>query len=87
MMTIQFENEKKDLEQTMTLKRERKKKSMTVRLRQKEQTATSELVTKQSREMLRLLAIKQEELKRDIERELEKEQQKQVGCRQVLSAF
>ncbi|XP_041357977.1 hillarin-like isoform X2 [Gigantopelta aegis] len=75
MMTVQFENEKKDLEQTMTLKRERKKKSMTVRLRQKEQSATSELVTKQSREMLRLLAIKQQELKRELERELEKELQ------------
>ncbi|KAK6188332.1 hypothetical protein SNE40_004527 [Patella caerulea] len=73
LMTIQFENEKKSLENTMTMKRDKKKKTMTLRLREKGQRATSEMVKKQSTQMLKLLATKQEELKQEIVKELEKE--------------
>ncbi|ESP03308.1 hypothetical protein LOTGIDRAFT_137570, partial [Lottia gigantea] len=73
MMTIQFENEKKSLENTMTLKKDKKQKTMTLRLREKGQRATSEMVKKQSTQMLQMLAAKQEELKQEIVKELEKE--------------
>lgn len=71
MMTIQFENKKKELEQNLTVKKEKKKESMTLRLKQKEQSMTSHLVTKQSEQMLDLLAKKKEELRKDLEKELE----------------
>ena len=70
-MTVQFENEKKELEKSIAVKREKKKESMTLRLKEKEQQMTSHLVQKQSQQMLDLLAKKKEELKRDLERELE----------------
>lgn len=68
---MQFESQKRELEQTITVKREKKKESMTLRLKEKEQQMTSNLVQKQSQQMLELLAVKKEELKRDLERELE----------------
>ena len=68
---MHFESQKKQLEQTMTMKREKKKESMTLRIKEKEQAMTSNLVQKQSHQMLELLAAKKEELKRDLERELE----------------
>ncbi|XP_035825247.1 hillarin [Aplysia californica] len=69
-MTVQFENEKKDLAATMRSKKEYRKKTMTLRLRQKEQQQTSELVKKQSQVMLEMLVKEQEELKAEITREL-----------------
>ena len=69
-MTIQFENEKKDLEATMRSKKETKKKTMTLRLRQKEQQQTAELVRKQSQVMLEMLAKEQQELKAELAREI-----------------
>jgi hypothetical protein len=70
-MTVQFENEKKDLEAKMTLKKQKITKTATLRLREKEQRATSDMVKKQSMEMLSLLAAKQEELKRELQKTLE----------------
>ena len=71
IMTMQFENQKKELEKSIVIKREKKKESMTMRLKEREQKMTSDLVQKQSQQMLDLLAAKKEELKRDLEKELE----------------
>lgn len=71
IMTMQFENQKKELEKSIVIKREKKKESMTLRLKEREQKMTSDLVQKQSQQMLDLLAAKKEELKRDLEKELE----------------
>ena len=68
---MQFENQKKELEKSIVIKREKKKESMTLRLKEREQKMTSDLVQKQSQQMLDLLAAKKEELKRDLEKELE----------------
>ncbi|KAK7485284.1 hypothetical protein BaRGS_00023535, partial [Batillaria attramentaria] len=68
LMTVQFETEKKDLEKKMTLKREKITKTATLRLREKEQRATSDMVKKQSMEMLRMLAAKQEEIKKELQK-------------------
>ncbi|XP_067679021.1 hillarin-like [Haliotis asinina] len=73
LMTIQFENEKNVLQKTMSMKREKKKKTMTLRLREKEQSTTSDLVKRQSVQMLSLLAAKQEEMKKELAVELQKE--------------
>ncbi|KAL4236037.1 hypothetical protein ACF0H5_004423 [Mactra antiquata] len=71
MMTVQFENQKKELEKSIKVKGDRRKESMTLRLKQKEQSMTSSMVTKQSEQMLDLLAEKKEELRKDLEKELE----------------
>ena len=72
-MTVQFENEKKDLETKMTLKKKKITQTATLRLREKEQRATSDMVKKQSMEMLSLLAAKQEEIKMELQKTLEQE--------------
>ncbi|CAG5122589.1 unnamed protein product [Candidula unifasciata] len=73
MMPIEFENEKKDLAETMKSKKQNIKKTMTLRLRQKEQEQTAELVKKQSQVMLEMLAKEQEELKAELAKEMAKE--------------
>ena len=61
---MQFEKEKEDLAKTMTLKRKRKIEYSTLRLREEEQRATADLVKVQAKEMLGLIAAKQQELSR-----------------------
>ncbi|KAK0065116.1 hillarin [Biomphalaria pfeifferi] len=69
MITIQFENEKKSLAETLKMKKENKRNTMTLRLRQKEQQQTAELVKKQSQIMLEMLAKEQRELKAELAKE------------------
>ena len=70
-MTVQFENQKKNLEKTLKVKKEKMKESATLRLKEKGQKMTSALVQKHSEQMLDLLAAKKEELRKDLEKELE----------------
>lgn len=74
-MTLQFESQKKDLEKSMTLKRERKKKSMTLRLREIEQQKTSTMVQRQSAQMLKLVSEMRDELRVELKKELIQEKQ------------
>ncbi|KAH3848756.1 hypothetical protein DPMN_091136, partial [Dreissena polymorpha] len=71
MMTVQFEHQKKELEKSLRVKTDKKKETMTMRLKQKEQNLTSHMVTKQSEQMLDLLAKKKEDLRKELEQELE----------------
>lgn len=75
LMTVQFENQKNELEKTLVAKKEKKKESMTLRLKEKEQRMTSSMVTKQSEQMLDLLAKKKEDLRKELEKELEEQVQ------------
>ena len=75
-MTLQFESQKKDLEKSMTLKRERKKQSMTLRLREIEQQRTSTMVQRQSVQMLKLVSEMRDELRVELKKELLQEKQK-----------
>lgn len=72
-MTVQYENQKKDLANWMATMRDKKKQTMTLRLREKEQMRTATMVKKQSEQMLHLIAQKQQELKRELETELQRE--------------
>lgn len=72
-MTIQFENQKKDLAKTMTLKRERKKQNLTIRLREIAQERTSTMVKRQSAQMLKLFSEMKNELCTELRHELLKE--------------
>jgi len=71
MMTMQFENQKRELQKSLHLKKEKKKETMTLRIKQKEQSMTSHMVAKQSEQMLELLAQKKEDLRKELEQELE----------------
>ncbi|KAL3870107.1 hypothetical protein ACJMK2_042720, partial [Sinanodonta woodiana] len=70
-LTIHFENKKKDLEQSLKMKKIKKEMYATLKLKQKEQEATANLVEKQSQQMLELLAAKKQELKKELEKELQ----------------
>ena len=70
-MTIHFENKKKEIEVIIKEKKKKKQESMTLRLKEKEQKKTATMVARQSREMLEVLAQKQEELKQELKQELE----------------
>lgn len=69
-MTIHFENKKKEIEVIIQEKKKKKQESMTLRLKEKEQKKTATMVARQSREMLEVLAQKQEELKQELKQEL-----------------
>lgn len=69
-MTIHFENKKKEIEVIIQEKKKKKKESMTLRLKEKEQKKTATMVARQSREMLEVLAQKQEELKEELKQEI-----------------
>lgn len=57
-----YRQEQEDLEKNMTLKRNKKREDAKRALLQQEQEATSELVTKHSEEMLKLIKTKEEEV-------------------------
>ncbi|XP_076440831.1 hillarin-like [Babylonia areolata] len=67
---LKFENEKKELEKQMTVKKKKVTQTATLRLREKEQRATADMVKKQSEQMLNLLAAKQTELKEELKKTL-----------------
>ncbi|GAB1606427.1 hillarin-like [Argonauta hians] len=69
-MTLQFENQKKDLAKTMTMKREKKKQHLTLRLREKAQEQTSTMVKRQSAQMLQLFSEMKNELCTELKNEL-----------------
>ncbi|XP_013409108.1 hillarin isoform X2 [Lingula anatina] len=77
-LTMQFEQQKKELENSMTAKRDNKKKYMTLKLVQKEQQLAGDLVAKHSQEMLELIAIKQKEIKQELQQEIEMAKQESV---------
>ncbi|WAR24738.1 HIL-like protein [Mya arenaria] len=71
MMTVQFESQKRELEKSLRVKKDKKKETMTIRMKQKQQSLTSHMVTKQSEQMLDLLAQKKQDLRKELEKELE----------------
>ncbi|KAL5021542.1 hypothetical protein ScPMuIL_000697 [Solemya velum] len=71
IMTVQYEKQKQDLEKNMTLKRLRTKDHLSMRIREKEQEMTSTMVQRQSKQMLELIAAKQDEIKKELTKELE----------------
>ena len=57
-LTLRHQKEKEDLEKNMTIKLGRKKESITKKLLEQERQATSDLVEKQSKEMMNLITEK-----------------------------
>lgn len=58
-LTLRFKKEKAELEQNMTLKREKKRELIRKQLMEKEQESTHSLVSKFSKEMITLIQEKE----------------------------
>ena len=61
-MTLRFTKEKAELEQNMTLKRDKKRELVRRQLMEREQETTHSLVSKFSKEMIKLIHTKEREV-------------------------
>ncbi|XP_062569773.1 hillarin-like [Saccostrea cucullata] len=78
-MTIHFENKKREIEVVIQEKKKKKQETMTLRLKEKEQKKTATMVARQSRQMLEILAQKQDELKQELKQEMAAESKVEGG--------
>ncbi|KAK3091624.1 hypothetical protein FSP39_021331 [Pinctada imbricata] len=78
-MTVNFENQKRELEVVISEKKKKKTDTMTLRLKEREQKKTATMVTRQSKQMLEMLAQEQERLKQELQQEIQAETKQETN--------